>query len=250
MLLIIPIHLWLTWVTRIEFPLGRDFNLITPIKSLSFIAICGLLIVGSPRFSLAQSPNDIIVKIANSENIVRVQSTGSEGWLDIESGYSLSSSDKIKVLENSSAEISVISGITISIGSSSIIGFDDQLAFGILTLEQGQIVFTSENTHNSKKTIDSQVAEISFNECRAKMIVGEDGTTEVKLYDGQLHLTTIPQNDTTSIDSLKTETQIIEPKTLNLKAMEKVIITSHGSIVCHVEFSLDDIDELDQQTEQ
>jgi hypothetical protein len=169
--------------------------------------------------------------------------------LKIEESAIVSAGDSVRSLADSRAEIKLVDNYIIRIGSSTIIGIGEAAE---VTLQSGEIwaaIKPIEQLGSLKIRSPVTIAEIR--EAVARFSVGEDGSTEIKVYEGQIDLRILPvieQPESESSDSISDEatdtldTVISEEKIL-LGADHKIVVTSGGEIVYHSAFGSDDPDE-------
>ncbi len=190
-----------------------------------------------------------IAAINNLEGVARVRKAGSEGWLKIGESTIISAGDSAMTLADSRAEIRLADSYIIRIGSSTIIGIADTAD---VTLTSGEIWTTIEKIDQLPgMRIETSVLVAEIQEAIARFSVGKDGSTEIKVYDGQIRLSILPvvaEPDSASSDSISYETadmlEITVPeKKILLETTQKIIISSGGEIVFHGDFDRDDLDE-------
>jgi hypothetical protein len=190
-----------------------------------------------------------IASIDYLEGAARVRKAGSEGWLKIGESAIISAGDSVMTLADSRAEIRLADSYIIRIGSSTIIGIADTTD---VTLASGEIWTTIKQIDQFPgMRIESPVLVAEIEEAIARFSVGKDGSTEIKVYDGQIRLSILPvvaEPDSASSDSISYETadmpEITAPESkILLETNQKIIVTSVGEVVFHGDFDRHDLDE-------
>jgi len=182
--------------------------------------------------------------VSGIDGVVRSQSTGTEGWFDIEPDHKLEDGESLKAGEESKAEISINDYPAIRLQSNSTIGLSYPTNSNIIIdVEEGIVDLELNEVGDIAIEINSTVIKMTVSKCLAKIMVGSDGTTEIKLYHGQITVDTVPIKPDEMSDSTSTDNKIILPETVVLDNMNKLIVTSTGAVVYSAEFSSDDIDE-------
>lgn len=183
------------------------------------------------------------------EGVVRVRKPGSEGWLKVAESTAMSAGDSAKTLADSRAEIQLMDNDIIRIGSSTIIGFGEK---GELTLRSGEIWTAISRVGQIPSTmIKLPVIIAEIREAISRFSVGEDGSTEIKVYNGQIDIRILPvtvEPDSLSSDSISHESAdtleaVTGEKEVLLGAGYKIIVTSGAEIVFHAPFGPSDLDE-------
>ncbi len=190
-----------------------------------------------------------VASITYLEGVARVRKPGSEGWLKVGESAIISAGDSVKTLANSRAEIGLKDNYIIRIGSSTIIGIVDAAE---VTLKSGEIWTAIEQVEQiTSMTIKSPVTTAEIRGAVARFSVGEDGSTEIKVYNGQIELKILPvmvepesaRSDSISYDGTQAAEADIGEKEVVLGANHKIVVTSGGEIVFQGAFSRDDLDE-------
>ncbi len=190
-----------------------------------------------------------VASITYLEGVARVRKPGSEGWLKVGESAVISAGDSVKTLANSRAEIGLKDNYIIRIGSSTIIGIVDAAE---VTLKSGETWTAMEQVEQiTSMTIKSPVTTAEIRGAVARFSVGEDGSTEIKVYNGQIELKILPvmvepesaPSDSISYDGTQTAEADIGEKEVVLGANHKIVVTSGGGIVFQGAFSRDDLDE-------
>jgi hypothetical protein len=175
------------------------------------------------------------------EGVARVRKPGSEGWLKIEESAIILSGDSVKTLADSRAEIRFTDDNTVRIGSSTAIEIADSAE---IALESGEIwMVVGQGSRILSMKIKSPVAIAEIREAVARFSVGQDGSTEIKVYDGQIDLKILPvivEPESLTSDSMFYD---VPGKDVFLEGNDKIIITSSGEIAFQGAFSTDDVDE-------
>lgn len=183
------------------------------------------------------------------EGAARVRKPGSEGWLKIEESAIVSAGDSVRLLADSRAEIKLVDNYIIRIGPLTIIGIGDAAE---VTLPSGEIWTVIKPIEQpGSMTIRSPVTIAEIGEAVARFSVGEDGSTEIKVYDGQIDLRILPariepeseSSDSISNEAADTPDAVIGEEEILLGANYKIIVTSGGEIVYHSAFGSNDLDE-------
>ena len=205
-----------------------------------------LFLVGSSR---GQEDISGLALLTYLEGAARVRKPGSEGWLKIEESAIVSAGDSVRSLADSRAEIKLVDNYIIRIGSSTIIGIGEAAE---VTLQSGEIwaaIKPIEQLGDMKIRSPVTIAEIG--EAVARFSVGKDGSTEIRVYDGQIDLRILPakvepeseSSDSISNDAADTPVAEIGEEEVLLEANHKIIVTSGGEIVYHSAFGSNDLDE-------
>ena len=198
------------------------------------IAIC-IIVLLHFNISLSETNNGLRIKFS-TENEVRVQKAGSEGWLDINPNYELLSGDKISTLEESSALINIYMHLSLQLGPFSLVEFTADSSANMIFIKQGSTILMASQSSRNIISIRTPVSILEFVSCQSDIMVGNDGSTEIKVFTGEINLTTVPNYDTTQTDSTAITQSIEEPVNLVINRNEKIVITSWGTIVFHDEF--------------
>ncbi len=205
-----------------------------------------LILVASTR---ADENASGTASITYLEGVARVRKPGSEGWLKVAESAVISAGDSAKTLANSRAEIQLIDNNVIRIGSSTIIGIGEK---GELTLRSGEIwTVISRVGQIPSMMIKSPVIIAEIREAISRFSVGEDGSTEIKVYNGQIDIRVLPvtvEPESLSSDSIFHEAAdtleaVTGEKEVLLGAGHKIIVTSGAEIVFHAPFGPNDSDE-------
>lgn len=203
-------------------------------------------LIGSSR---GQEEIPDVASLTYLEGAARVRKPGSEGWLKIEESESVSAGDSVRSLSDSRAEIKLADNYIIRIGSSTIIGIDGAAD---MTLQSGDIWAVIRPTERlGSMMIRSPVTIAEIGDAVARFSVGKDGSTEIKVYDGQIDLRILLariEEESESSDSISegpadTLDAVIGEEEILLEANHKIIVTSAGKIVHHSAFGSNDLDE-------
>ena len=190
-----------------------------------------------------------VASITYLEGVARVRKPGSEGWLKVGESAIISAGDSLKTLANSRAEIGLKDNYIIRIGSSTIIGIVDSAE---AVVKSGEIWMVAGQVEQvTIMTIRSPVTIAEIREAVARFSVGEDGSTEIKVYNGQIELKILPvivepestPSDSISYEAVDTLDAVAGEKEVVLGANHKIVVTSGGEIVFQGAFSRDDLDE-------
>ncbi len=190
-----------------------------------------------------------VASVTYLEGVARVRKPGSEGWLKVEESAIISAGDSVKTLANSRAEVRLTDNNTVRIGSSTTIGIADSAE---ITLESGEIwMVVGQVDRILSMKIKSPVTIAEIREAAARFSVGQDGSTEIKVYDGQIDLKILPvtvdpesaASDSASYEAADTLDAVTGEKEVLLEADRKIIVTSGGEIVFQGAFDIDDLDE-------
>ena len=205
-----------------------------------------LILVASSR---GEESTSGVASVTYLEGVARVRKPGSEGWLKVGESAIISAGDSVKMLADSRAEIRLIDNYIIRIGSSTIIGIVDAAE---VTLRSGEIWMAIEQVEQTPSVrIKSQVIIAEIREAVARFSVGEDGSTEIKVYDGRISLRILPvtvepesaSSDSISYEAADTLDAVTGEKEVLLGANQKIVVTSGGEIVFQGAFGRDDLDE-------
>ncbi len=205
-----------------------------------------LSLVGSSK---GQEDISGLTSLTYLEGAARVRKPGSEGWLKNEESAVVSAGDSVRSLADSRAEIKLADNYIIRIGPLTIIGIDDAEE---VTLQSGDIWTVIEPIEQpGSMKIKSPITIAEIGEAVARFSVGEDGSTEIKVYDGQIDLRILPartepeseSSDSISNEATDTTDAVIGEEEILLGANHKIIVTSGGEIVYHSAFGSDDLDE-------
>lgn len=205
-----------------------------------------LSLVGSSR---GQEAILDVASLTYLEGAARLRKPGSEGWLKIEESAVVSAGDSVRSLADSRAEIKLANNYIIRIGPSTIIGIG---AAAEVTLQSGDIWAVIRPIEQpGGMMIRSPVTIAEIGEAVARFSVGEDGSTEIKVYDGQIDLRILParmepeseSSDSISEGAADTLYAVIVEEEVLLEANHKIIVTSGGEIVHHSAFGNGDLDE-------
>lgn len=192
---------------------------------------------------------------------VRIQKPGSEGWIKVTAKDILDVGESLKTWEKSQAELNLSQNQFLRIGSLSTVKLDS-ISPDIVTGVVGNFWLNFNPADVSSMTkmristsewildvaLDSTVSKSIF-----RMTVGKDGSTEIKVYDGQIKVNFKPMPITSNFiepaikkDTLKTEEKphaISESWSISLGKMQRAIISSAGAIVENGSFDSNDSDE-------
>lgn len=205
-----------------------------------------LFLVGS---SIGQEDVSGPASLTYLEGAARVRKPGSEGWLKIEESAVVSVGDSVRSLADSRAEIKLMDNCIIRIGPLTIIGIGDAED---VTLQSGEIWAAIKQVEQiPSMKIKSLVTITEIREAIARFSVGEDGSTEIKVYDGQVDLRILParvepeseSSDSMSVNAPDTPDAVIGEEEVLLEANHKIIVASSGEIVYHSAFGSNDLDE-------
>ena len=190
-----------------------------------------------------------VASINYLEGVARVRKPGSEGWLKVEESAIISAGDSVKTLADSRAEVRLTDNNTMRIGSSTTVGIADSAEAAIESGEIWMVVGQVDRIVSMR--IKSPVTRAEIRGAVARFSVGQDGSAEIKVYDGQIDLKILPvtvEPESTSFDSASYEAadtlEAIAPeKEVLLEENRKIIVTSGGEIVFQGAFDIDDLDE-------
>jgi hypothetical protein len=213
----------------------------------------------------AQSADSSVAVIEFIEGTGRIQIPESEGWLDADDSSKLYTGYKFKTLEESRAELRLENGDVVRLNGESIISFGT----AIIHARTGKGNILTKSTYmtikcgavwaiiESGSSVMSPVADIEGNNSIYRVSVGDDGSTEVKLYKGSIKIERSYRNkenleiSKNPEDSGKTVEASKEPEywIKELSPYQKLVVSSDGQIVYHGDFSVDDIDEKTEWVE-
>ena len=174
--------------------------------------------------------------------------------MTIDSSSTISIDDSVKTLEDGRLEIGIFDGSTNRIGANTlvlIIKGDIPQSGGEITVEliYGELWTFIDSDSELFGGILMPGAIIGGENFTARFSAGDDGTGEIKLYDGELIVSrrltvTNDSTDTEKSDETEAKEEIeSEIWTEVLKPGEKIITSSRGNVIYRGSFSPDDPDE-------
>jgi hypothetical protein len=192
---------------------------------------------------------------------VRIQKPGSEGWIKVAVNGTIDVSESLKAWGKSKAELKFAQNQFLRIGPLSTVKLDSispDIVTGVLgnfwlNLNSTDIEFmTKTRISTSAWTIDVML-DSAMSKSIYRITVGNDGSTEIKIYDGQIMVDFTPMPITTKLDkpAIKKDTSKTEEKpqaiskswSISLGKMQRAIVSSAGTIVEKGSFNPNDSDE-------
>ncbi len=204
----------------------------------------------APLFAIAEETD---IPLNYLEGTSRKKTSGSEGWLKLDSDSKIGIGDSVKTLEDGKLEFRISDGIfrmgantliTISPGDSR--EYNDGKAMNLIAGELWTII---NSVNDRRQGIFLPHASVFGADFVARFSAGDDGTAEIKIYEGELEISrlVISTTDSTDVD-IDNDTAgdgetLPESWSMTLESGEKLIISSRGEITYRNPFSPDDPDE-------
>lgn len=187
------------------------------------------------------------------EGMSRKKTPGSEGWLKLDSNSKIGIGDSVKTLKDGMLEFRISDGI-FRMGSNTLITISrgDSREYGdgkAMNLIAGELWSVNDPDNDQRHGIFLPHASGFGADFVARFSAGDDGTTEIKIYEGELEISrlVISMTDSTDIESDNDTAGdggiLPESWSMTLESGEKLIISSRGEIICRNPFGPDDPDE-------
>lgn len=205
--------------------------------------------------AFAENNKHIFGKILLAEGTARKHISDSEGWLALEPGTLLEPGDSIKTLEDSRIEFSIAGNGIYRLGSESTVYLTPWV---ILKPEliSGDMWWTDfySGPQDDLLQVILPNSHVSAQNVAARFLAGNECTTEIKVYNGNLKLRgrkyyiydekpPLEESERHPCDIEPAENDSLSDYSVTLESGQKLILSSKGYIIYQGQFSADDPDE-------
>ena len=228
------------------------------------IALTGIILLFSIAFSY-QPKEDESKKglVTFTEGRVKKKVTTEDEWKNAAKDTTILSGDRVRTYQKSRAELELLKLDVIRMAPETIIDIvklyeetKSKIKETQISVEEGDIwAKVSEKKDKVKFGISAPVAVAAITGTVLRMGVNADSTTELRVYDGEVHITNAPEKTDLKPKSIKVHEvpgpyEIPGPREVSLEEwvyivrnMQKIVINKKGQIKEVGEFSKKDIDE-------
>ncbi|GEM_PF-470945 len=233
---------------------------------LSLVALGFTLSVGLSSISVAVNPKEVRGIFTFVDGQARKQKIGEENWQAAETKTPVEGGERVKTLIRTRAEIQLAELDIIRLAPKTTVDIvklfqegKDKKRETEIDLREGDIwANIGSLDENASLDLNTAVANAAVKGTLFRVSVGEDNTTELKVYNGAVNVSgKAPKKEETEQSQNKSENlapqkvggpkQVKGPKEVSMKEwtvivreMQKIIISADSKVAYHGEFSLKD----------
>ena len=216
--------------------------------------------------SLSSNAEDKKGIVTHADGTVKRQPIETEDWMDAPVNTDVISGDKVRTYRQSRAEVNLAELDIIRLAPRTIVDFTklyretkEQKVETEINLKEGEIwASVHEVEMETEFDISAPVAAAAITGTVLRMNVGQDSTTQLKVYTGEVKITNAPQRTDLQIKQVgaprevKGPVQVQGPREVSkeewlylVKSMQQLTFNKNGKVISQGSFSENDKDEKD-----